>query len=54
MAAALEWIGFDGWAVFEQDRAPGAPGAREEAAASLRHLRQVGIARAAGPLADAR
>jgi len=54
VAAALERIGFDGWAVFEQDRAPGAPGARAEAEASLRHLRQVGIARAAGPRAGAR
>lgn len=51
VAHALGRIGFDGWAVFEQDRAPGAPGARAEAAASLRHLRQVGIAR---PVADAR
>ncbi len=31
VADALERIGFDGWAVFEQDRAPGAPGARAEA-----------------------
>lgn len=54
VAAALDEIAFDGWVVFEQDRAPGAPGARAEAAASLDHLRRVGLARVGGPTADAR
>jgi inosose dehydratase len=54
VAEALAQIGFDGWAVFEQDRAPGAPGAQAEATASLRHLRRLGIARTVRPVADAR
>ena len=54
VAAALADGGFDGWVVFEQDRAPGAPGARDEAAESLALLRRVGLARAGGPTAGAR
>jgi sugar phosphate isomerase/epimerase len=43
--AALEETGFDGWAAVEQDRLPtdsATPAA--DAAASLRHLRDVGFA----------
>ena len=42
---ALEETAFDGWATVEQDRLPtdsGTPAAH--AAASLRHLRRVGLA----------
>ena len=45
LRAALEETGFDGWAAVEQDRLPtdsGTPAAH--AAASLRHLRDVGLA----------
>lgn len=45
LRAALDEHGFDGWATVEQDRLPSdstAPG--EQAAASLRHLRSVGLA----------
>jgi inosose dehydratase len=45
LRAALDETGFDGWAAVEQDRLPtdsGTPAAH--AAASLRHLRDVGLA----------
>jgi inosose dehydratase len=42
---ALEENGFDGWAAVEQDRLPTDPSSpAEHAAASLRHLRAVGLA----------
>ena len=42
---ALEEHGFDGWAAVEQDRLPSDPSSpAEHAAASLRHLRAVGLA----------
>ena len=44
VAAALDAIDYDGWVVFEQDRLAGDPRAGADAVASLRHLREVGIA----------
>jgi inosose dehydratase len=46
LAAALRDHGFEGWGTVEQDRLPsnGASAAAEHAAASLRHLRAVGLA----------
>ncbi|MCW2951313.1 MAG: inosose dehydratase [Conexibacter sp.] len=44
VARALDGIDYDGWIVFEQDRLAGDRRASAEAAASLRHLREVGIA----------
>jgi inosose dehydratase len=42
---ALDEHGFDGWGTVEQDRLPGDDGSTSrEAAASLRHLRAVGLA----------
>jgi inosose dehydratase len=41
---ALEAIGYDGWATYEQDRTPATVGqAAAEAAASLAHLRSIGM-----------
>jgi inosose dehydratase len=41
---ALDDVGYDGWATFEQDRLLGDPRARPDAQASLAHLRSIGIA----------
>ena len=42
---ALDENGFEGWGTVEQDRLPGDDGStKREAAASLRHLRAVGLA----------
>jgi inosose dehydratase len=46
VARALAVTGYDGWATFEQDRIAGVPGAFTDAAASLAHLRRIGIATA--------
>lgn len=51
---ALVAIGYDGWLVYEQDRAPGAPGGRADAAASLAHLRERRLAQVERSTADAR
>jgi inosose dehydratase len=40
---ALADLGYDGWATFEQDRTPGDPRAAADAAASLAHLRRIGL-----------
>jgi inosose dehydratase len=45
LGSALATAGFDGWATVEQDRLPGdSASPAEQAAASLRHLRALGLA----------